>query len=239
MSDILKILSIEHLTHDVLRITVEKSAQLAYIPGQATDLSINKPGWEKELRTFTFTSLPSDENVEFTIKTYPSHNGVTNQLLTLNKGDEIIIHDIYGDIKYKGEGIFIAGGAGVTPFIAIFKQLEEKNEIGNNKLIFANKTVSDIILEDKFNAMLGSNFINVLSDEEREGYEHGFISAELIKKHMDQNTRYFYLCGPPPMMKATEKHLDTLGVKDNFIVKEAFQRDQSYARDDFRTPSLF
>jgi ferredoxin-NADP reductase len=43
--------------------------------------------------------------------------------------------------------VFIARGAGVTPFISIFRYLRSKAEIGSNKLIFANKTKADIILE--------------------------------------------------------------------------------------------
>lgn len=222
MTQLAKVISVEHLTHDVLRIRAEKPQSLIYVPGQAVDISINKDGWQGELRAFTFTSLPDDKHIEFTIKTYPSHNGVTNQLLSLKPGDELLIHDVFGDINYKGEGIFIAGGAGVTPFIAILKQLEKEHKVGNNKLIFANKTRADIILEDKFNALLGRNFINILSDEERAGYEHGFISAELIKKHTNGQPQYFYICGPDPMMNAVEKHLSTLGVADNFIVKEGF-----------------
>lgn len=222
MPSTVKIISSEYLTHDVLKLAVEKPAGLTYEPGQAVEVSINSPGWEKELRPFTFTSLPDEENIEFTIKTYPSHNGVTNRLRSLIEGDEIIIHDVFGAISYKGEGIFIAGGAGVTPFIAIFKQLEKKNEIGNNKLIFANKTVSDIILKDKFNELLKDNFINILSDEELPGYEHGYISAELIKKHTDHSTKYYYLCGPPPMMDVVEKQLSFLGAEDSKIVKEEF-----------------
>ncbi|MEX2380278.1 MAG: FAD-binding oxidoreductase [Vicingaceae bacterium] len=217
-----KILAIEHLTHDVVKIDAEKPSTINYQPGQAVDISINKQNWEKELRAFTFTSLPEDDYLEFTIKTYPSHNGVTGQLLTLNEGDELLIHDIFGDITYKGEGIFIAGGAGVTPFIAILKQLEKENKIGKNKLIFANKTKADIILENKFHQLLGDNFINVLSDEKIANYEHGFISADLIKTHTNEHTQYFYLCGPLPMMQAVEKHLSSLGVADSFIVKEAF-----------------
>jgi ferredoxin-NADP reductase len=115
-----------------------------------------------------------------------------------------------------------AGGAGVTPFIAIFKQLEKNNQVGNNKLIFANKTKADIIFEDKFTTLLGDRFINILSDEQLEGYKHGYISAELIKKQMDGHLNYIYLCGPPPMMGAVEKHLAALGVADDFIVKEGF-----------------
>ena len=217
-----KIISMEHLTHDVIRVVVEKPEGLTYLPGQAVDLSINQPGWENEKRPFTFTSLPEDDHLEFTIKTYPERNGVTQKLLSLGKGDELFIYKPFGDIAYKGEGVFIAGGAGVTPFIAIFKQLERNNQVGNNRLIFANKTKADIILEDKFHLLLGNKFINILSDEELEGYEHGYISAELIKKHMDRQSRYIYLCGPPPMMAAVEKHLSLLGVADDFIVKEGF-----------------
>ncbi|MCC6599400.1 MAG: flavodoxin reductase, partial [Crocinitomicaceae bacterium] len=82
MAETVKIISTEHLTHDVLRIVAEKPAKLYFTAGQAVDVSINKQGWEQELRPFTFTSLPEDGHIEFTIKTYPSHNGVTQQLLS-------------------------------------------------------------------------------------------------------------------------------------------------------------
>ncbi|MBS1729363.1 MAG: flavodoxin reductase [Bacteroidetes bacterium] len=222
MSQIVKILSIENLTHDVLRIRTEKPAVIQYNPGQAADISINKSGWEQELRAFTFTSLPEDDFIEFSIKTYPSHHGVTEQLLSLSKGDELIIHDVFGDIGYKGEGLFIAGGAGVTPFIAILKHLEKNHTIGNNKLLFANKSRGDIILEDKFKDILGDHFINILSDEDLDGYEHGFISADLIQKIKDEHTKYYYLCGPEPMMQAVEKQLASLSISNEFIVREGF-----------------
>jgi ferredoxin-NADP reductase len=152
---IVKILSIEHLTHDVLKIVAEKPAGLAYVPGQAVDISINKPGWEKILSPFTFTSLPEEEHIEFNIKTYPSRHRITNELLSMHPGDELILGEVFGDIHYQGEGIFIAGGAGITPFIAIFKWLEKNKTLGNSKLIFANKTKADIIKEDWFRKILG------------------------------------------------------------------------------------
>ena len=221
MADIVKIKSIENLTHDVLRIVTEKPVGLVFQTGQAADISLNKSGWENELRPFTFTSLPQDDFVEFIIKTYPTHNGVTNQLCSLVAGDELIIGDVFGDIHYKGDGVFIAGGAGVTPFIAILKQLEKENKIGNNKLIFANKTKADIILEEKLKSLLGANFINVLSDEKVEGYVNGFISSDIIKTKIE-GRKYFYLCGPPPMMEAVVKYLADLGNSNEFIVQEAF-----------------
>ncbi|TDG35575.1 flavodoxin reductase [Pedobacter changchengzhani] len=222
MAHTVKITSVEKITPDVLRIVAEKPATLTFKPGQAVDLSINRVGWEKEIRPFTFTSLPDDNEIEFTIKSYPEHKGVTEQLQFLTKGDELILGDVFGDISYKNEGIFIAGGAGITPFIAIFKALEKENKIGNNKLLFANKTRADIILEKEFDKLLGKNFINILSKEDIEGYEHGYISEDLIKKYSDTSSKYFYLCGPEEMMKAIEKQLASLGISADFIIKEGY-----------------
>lgn len=217
-----KVKKVEHLTHDVLRVVAEKPAGIIYKPGQAVDVSINKDGWSEEVRPFTFVSLNGDNQIEFNIKTYPDHHGVTEQLLSLKTGDELLIGEVFGDITYKGDGIFIAGGAGITPFIAILKMLEKDGKLGKNKLIFANKTREDIILKEEFDRMLGKNFINILSAEEIEGYEHGYVNPELIKKYSEENLKYFYLCGPDPMMDAVVKQLEGLGVKPEFIVREGF-----------------
>lgn len=221
MYHLLKIQSIEPVTHDVLRFRLDRPAGIDFKSGQAADITINKEGWKDEMRPFTFTSLPEDDWLEFTIKTYPSHNGVTNQLRSLKKGDELIIHGVFGDIGYKGEGSFIAGGAGVTPFISIFRNLKRNSSVGNSKLIFANKTRADIINEDEFNKLLGKNFINILSDEKIDGFAHGFISAAFLREHLLPG-KHIYLCGPPPMMDAVEKQLKELKIEDDKIVKEAF-----------------
>src|SRR5690606_27136377 len=190
--------------------------------GQATEIFLYKDSWENEGRPFTFTGLPNENHLEFYIKTYPSHQGVTNQLLSLKSGDQLIINDIFGAIAYKGEGTFIAGGAGVTPFIAILRDLRSKNGLGNNRLIFANKTKDDIILKEEFEGMLGKNFVNILSDEKTDEYAHGRITEEFIKKNSPDLNGYFYLCGPPPMMDAVEAQLAHLKISEDRIVKEAF-----------------
>ena len=218
----IKIKSIQHITHDVLQIVTEKPQQYIFTPGQATEIAINKNSWKNEKRPFTFTCLPDSDYLEFTIKTYPSHKSVTNELLRLKKNDELILHAVFGAISYKGEGVFIAGGAGVTPFISIFRYLQSKKEIGDNKLIFANKTKADIILEQEFKKLLGNNFINILSDEKVDGYAHGQITEDFLKPHINSNIKNVYLCGPPPMMEAIEKQLLKLKIDKKHIVKEEF-----------------
>ena len=217
-----KIKSIANIMYNVLKITTQKPQKYSFIPGQATEVSINKNGWRAEKRPFTFTCLPSNDYLEFTIKIYPTHKGVTNKLLQLEKNDELILHNIFGTIAYKGEGVFIAGGAGVTPFISIFRHLQLKNEIGDNKLIFANKTKKDIILEQELKKLLGNNFINILSSEKADGYAHGQITEEFLKANITDQNKKFYLCGPEPMMDAVEQQLKNLDIDPKSIIKEVF-----------------
>jgi ferredoxin-NADP reductase len=219
---LVKIKSINKVTHNVLKITTEKPPAYNFTPGQATEVSINKKGWENEKRPFTFTCLPDDNYLEFTIKTYPSHKGVTNELLQLKQDDQLILHDVFGAIGYKGDGVFIAGGAGVTPFISIFRFLKSKNQIGGNKLIFANKTKGDIILKQEFENLLGVNFINILSAENTYGYAHGYITEEFLKANLTKLNKRIYLCGPDSMMEAVEKQLSHLNFDPSAIIKEAF-----------------
>lgn len=217
---IVKILSIDQVTHDVKRFRIEKPDGYSFIPGQATEVSVNTPELKNEKRPFTFTCLNSESYLEFTIKIYPSHNGITNELGKLNPGDELIIRDVWGAISYKGKGVFIAGGAGITPFISIFRDLRTKNEIPGNTLIFANKTKADIILESELSEMLGNAFINILSDEKADNFFHGMISEDFLKIHTGDLNRKFYVCGPPPMMDAVLKMLASLGVGENSITLE-------------------
>jgi len=215
-----KILAIESVTHNVKSLKVKKPKGYSFIPGQATDVAINKPDFVDQKRSFTFTSLNDWDHLEFTIKIYNDHNGVTKEIGKLNVGEELIIDDPWGAINYKGEGTFIAGGAGVTPFIAILRDLKNKNELKSNKLIFANKTSKDIILKNEFETLLGNNFINILSDEKTDHYKFGFITKEFFQSVLNNLNQFFYLCGPDPMIESVEKILGELNVDKNSIVKE-------------------
>jgi ferredoxin-NADP reductase len=217
---IVKILSIEPVTHDVKRFRFEKPAGYSFKPGQATDVSINTPLLRNEKRPFTFTCLNSAGYLEFTIKIYSDHNGITRELGKLKPGAELIIRDVWGDIEYKGEGVFIAGGAGITPFISILRDIEYRKISGDNKLIFANKTKKDIILEGELSHLLGRSFVNILSDEKVPGYFHGLITEQFLKTNIPANSNHFYLCGPPPMLEAIIKQLSNLGISDSLITME-------------------
>lgn len=215
-----KIISAASLTHDVKILRVEKPAGYSFAPGQATDVSVNTPELKNKKRPFTFTGLNHDPYLEFIIKIYPSHKGVTNEIDELTPGDELIIRDAWGAISYKGPGIFIAGGSGITPFISIFRDLKTKNQLSGNRLIFANKTKADIIMEEELGELLGPDFINILSEEEHPDYYYGMISEEFLRSAVTDFNRQFYLCGPPPMMSALKKQLANLGIEKGSLTVE-------------------
>jgi ferredoxin-NADP reductase len=220
MEHIVKIKAVENVTHDVKRFTCEKPDGYHFIPGQATEVSINKSGWEEERRPFTFTSLADSPDLEFTIKIYTDHPGVTNELNSLVPGDELIVRDVWGAIEYKGPGYFIAGGAGITPFIAILRQLQRENKLEGNKLFFSNKTDRDIILEEEFLSMLNANALYTITDEPGTKYLTGFINEDFLIKNVDDFSKHFYLCGPPKMVEALEAALVKLGASPDAVVFE-------------------
>ena len=215
-----EILEITNATHDVKEFKLEKPKGYEFTPGQATEVAINLPDWMDAKRPFTFTSLPEQEHLEFVIKSYPEKKGVTDRMNRLRPGDQLLIENPWGAIQYKGKGVFIAGGAGITPFISIFRMLEEQGKVQGNSLFFANKTSKDVIKEAYFRGILGENFVSVLDQEEASGHEFGRIDLDFLKSHVSDFSQHFYVCGPDPMVKAISSHLKALGAEPEEIVFE-------------------
>ena len=220
METAVKILMTEFVTHDVKSFVLERPAGYSFIPGQATEVSINTPECKQEKRPFTFTSLANDLVLQFIIKCYPEHNGVTKQLHALKPGDELLLRSVWGAIQYKGPGVFLAGGAGITPFIAILRHLRQTGELAGNKLIFSNKTARDVILEEEFEDMLGDKFIRTLTREKRVGYLTARIDADFLKRHVGDFSQNFYVCGPENFVKEIAAALKNFGAKPDSVVIE-------------------
>jgi len=211
---------ITYLNHNVVQLDVTKPDDYDFTPGQATEVSILK---NDKKRPFTFTSLPSEEHLEFTIKVYDSHDGVTEQIGKLEKGDQLLIDKPFGAIKYNGSGTFLAGGAGITPFLPILKQLELEKKAFGHTIIFANKKKEDVFLDKRLNEIVGKNYIKVLSQEDKDNFYHGHINADLIKDNLETLKQFFYVCGPPKMIEHVIEELKSIGVDEELIITEDFE----------------
>lgn len=217
-----KVTATEMLTHNVKRFTLEKPAGYTFKPGQATELSINLPGMQGERRPFTMTSLSSDEYLEFVIKIYTGHKGITEMLGNIRPGDELILHEVFGSLTYRGPGLFIAGGAGITPFIAIFRQLQAQNALTGCTLLFANRSVDDIILADELRQMLRERYRDILEISDNAAFPAaGFIDRPMLCQYIQPENYYYYICGPDKFVSIMTDHLSALGVsKPQIIIEE-------------------
>lgn len=220
MTHTLRIITISQVTHDVRCIRLEKPEGYIFTPGQATEVAINKEGWLSEKRPFTFTCLNDDPYLEFTIKCYNDHDGVTNQVSLLKEGDELIIDEPWGAIVYKGPGYFIAGGAGITPFIAILRQLYKEGKIAGNKLFFSNKTSGDIIYEQELERILGKNALFIVTEKPEGAYLYDFIDQTFLDIHVDKFDKQFYICGPDAMTQSISGILRQKGATADSVVFE-------------------
>jgi ferredoxin-NADP reductase len=219
MEYICKIIEIEDLSYNMKKIIIEKPKNYRFNPGQAILLFINKEGWRDKKRPFTLTNLNDDSFLEFMIKRYDK-GGVTQEIHKLKIGDELVIGEPFKTITYHDEGVFIAGGSGVTPFISILRHLKKEGKLGNNKLIFSNKTQKDIFFEEGFKDIFSEhpeNLILTLTGEKNPAYESHRIDKAFLEMKIKSFSNNFYICGPLEMVKSLTQTLKELGATNELI----------------------
>lgn len=123
--------------------------------------------------------------------------------------------------------IAVAGGSGITPFLSLAKAIVDGDEDFQMTLLYGSRTVENILFRDEFDALTAQTdklkVVHVLSHEEREGYEHGFVTAELIQKYAPVDEPYsVFLCGPQQMYRLVDGELEKLGLARKYIRHELF-----------------
>ena len=125
-------------------------------------------------------------------------------------------HDSIRDRKHI---LAIAGGSGVTPFLSMMKAIREGSEDFRLTLIYGARTRAHIPFDPEGFKSEGVDTVIVLSDEEADGYRHGFITADLLKECIDDDTSVF-MCGPDAMYRFVRGELQKLGFDQTLIRSE-------------------
>ena len=144
-------------------------------------------------------------------------------------GTEVTVSEPLGVFTYEPLRdakviIGVAGGSGITPFRSLAKAIADGDEDAEMILLYGSRTLADAVFQEEFKALEGPKFklVNVLSHEEQEGCEHGFITADLIKKYAPAGDYSIFLCGPQAMYEFVDKEIATLGLRKKFIRHELF-----------------
>jgi ferredoxin-NADP reductase len=216
-----KVLEAYFITPNVKKFVLQKPSGFSFQPGQAAHISIGAEGWEDKIRQFTFTGLPKWEHLELLVKIYKGRGGVTEQLGKTNAGAELIIHDVFGAMQYKGPGVFISGGSGITPFISIFRELNNSKRLLGNKLIYSNYTSQDVICGAEFHDMLKENYINHYTRENVIGFREKRLNPDLLVRYIGDFSQRFYVCGSESFVTDISAMLLELGATADALVIEA------------------
>lgn len=181
---------------------------------------VNKP--------YTIRSNPKDAlgsgdtSYTLTIKLTDPAYASAHILSTWKEGDQVDISGPLGDFYYQDlrdakQVVAIAGGSGITPFYSMAAAIADGIEDFDLTILYGSRTADGILLKDEIEAVAARSkgrvkVIHVLSHEEKEGFEHGFITAELIRKYAPQGDYSVFMCGPKAMYTFEEGEMKKLGL---------------------------
>lgn len=182
-------------------------------------------------RVYSISSSPKESTYSITVKRKPG-GFLSEYLLGQAKvGDPVTATEPGGAMTYSPlrDGrtvVAVAGGTGITPFLSMAKAIEEGTEDFNLVILYGARTRKDIIYRQEFDRISASTdkvkVVYVLSEEKAEGYEEGFITAELIQKHLPENGSVF-AAGPVAMCEFLEKEVQKLGLAKKYVRIEQTQ----------------
>lgn len=236
-----KVTKIENCGQDCKTFTLSPDSskgtnQLAYFSsGQYITVFLEINGL-KVARAYSISSAPYESLGEtgfYQITVKSAKDGLASNYIldAWNVGTEIVISAPEGNFDYVSlrdapTVIGIAGGSGITPFLSFAKSIVHGDEDFNLILLYGSKDSKCILFKEEFDEFqkLSSKVkvIHVLSDECADGFEHGFITADLIKKYSPESPYSVFLCGPQAMYNFMDKELEKLGLERKYIRHEMF-----------------
>ena len=226
---ILKLVEVRDLGFDTKEFIFNKPKGMKFTAGQYLEwmLPHSKQDSRGIRRHFTISSSPHEDVLSFSARIGEERSTYKKQLLNMKPGDVIVASQLAGDFVLPKDSrdklVFVAGGIGITPFLSHMKWLIDRGENRDIILFYCNKNHEHAAYKSFLNEVSSSlniKVINVLAEEEREGCENGYITKEIIEKHVpDYLERKWYLSGPPGMVYAYADLLKSLKIKN---IKEDF-----------------
>ena len=205
------------------------TTEMAYFrASQYVSVSLNINGAPVN-KPYTIRSDPKDalgtENTSYTLTIKRTNPAYASAWILENwkEGDEVEISGPLGDfywqeLKDAKTVVALAGGSGITPFYSMAAAVVSGIEDFDMIILYGSRTSDGILLKDEIEELAKKSngrikVVHVLSHEEKEGYEHGFLNAELIKKYAPEGDYSVFMCGPKAMYDFCIGECVKLGLK--------------------------
>jgi len=160
-------------------------------------------------------------------------NGFLSKYIIENwkAGDEVKTSGPQGLFYYEffrdeNHVIACSGGSGITPILSMARAIASGDEDFRLTVLYGSKTKKDILFAEEFDEVMKATdkvkLVNVLSDSRAKGCEHGFITAELIKKYAGDEKFSLFASGPQAMYEFLDAEAEKLELDLKHYRKEIF-----------------
>lgn len=203
--------------------------QLAYFSaGQYLSISL-KIGSAVTSRPYSICSSPSEslKGIYKILVKRVSGGFVSDYILSnWTKGTKVKAFAPEGNFSYEPlrdakNVIGVVGGSGISVFYSMAQAVFNGDEDFSLTILYGSKTEKDIILKKELDDIAAKcdkvKVVYVLSEEHDASYEHGFITADLIKKYKSSDEYSVFVCGPKVMYDFERTELEKLSIRKKFI----------------------
>ena len=185
-------------------------------------------------RSYSIASSPASAlNGEYQITVKRIADGFVSDYILDNwsVGDEVVAYAPEGNMTYSPlrdakNIVAIAGGSGITPFLSLARAIDQGDEDCSLTLLYGCRTLAEILFKSELDSLSQKNekinVVYVLSHSDEEGYEKGFVGADVIKKYAPAESYSIFVCGPGGMYKFLEAELPKLEIERKYIRFEVF-----------------
>ena len=191
-------------------------------PGQFAFLSFPKVAGKKEKHPFTIAKSDADGSLTFYIKSAGDFTSSLNE--NLNQDAKVRVEGPHGKFalakKSGRRSLWIAGGIGITPFIAFASS--NHTQTMQSSLLYVVKSRNQVLEVDTFTKLADANKefnYNVIVTSE-DGRPTGNTITSLIPADCKEVDVYF--CGPTSLRKSIVNILRAANIKINKMKYEVF-----------------
>ena len=197
-------------------------------------ISIQQPiGQAVVCKPYSVCSSPKDalgsENTSYTVMIERNPDGFfsPHALDTWKEGTKLVLSGPLGyayhlPLRDAPHVVALAGSSGITPFYAMAAAIADGMEDFDLTILYGSRTADTILLRSELDELVSRSrgkvrVVHVLSDEAREGFEHGFITTDLIRKYAPDGDYSIFICGPQAMYEYLHRELPKLGLPEGRI----------------------
>lgn len=203
----------EQLSEDIISVWFRPAEKIRYQAGQYIELSLeNAADNDTGRRWFTLSSSPTEKLLSVTTRFSNPSSAFKTKLRSLKPGSIVNISQPMGDFvlpidKHIGL-LFIAIGMGITPVRSIIKDLIDRDEKRNIRIIHFARKPSDFIFSDIFEAFKIERVLTrAQSTWHGQTGQPNFETIKQLYSNLDMSN--IYLSGPEKLVAGLTTQLKT------------------------------